>query len=87
MPKAAPVLLYAVLRVVDGDTVEVSYRGGTTVRIIGIDTPETVSPSVPDECGGQAASQVAHELLDDRRIALRFDASQGRYDRYGRTLA
>jgi micrococcal nuclease len=87
VPKAAPVLLYAVVRVIDGDTVEVGYHGGTSVRLIGIDTPETVSPSVPDECGGEAASRVAHELLDGRRVALRFDPSQGRYDRYGRTLA
>ena len=78
---------YAVLRVIDGDTVELDYKGGTTVRVIGIDTPETVSPSVPDECGGQAASKTAHQLLDGERVAIRFDSTQDRRDVYGRLLA
>jgi endonuclease YncB( thermonuclease family) len=78
---------YDVLRVVDGDTVHVAYHGDTTIRLIGIDTPETVSPSVPDECGGQAASNVAHELLDGKRVTVQLDPSQGRLDHFGRTLA
>lgn len=78
---------YSVLRVVDGDTVHVAYHGDTTIRLIGIDTPETVSPSVPDECGGQAASNVAHDLLDGKRVTVQLDASQGRLDHFGRTLA
>ena len=44
-------------RVVDGDTVYVRYRGRTLdVRLIGIDTPETVDPSQPVGCYGKAAS-------------------------------
>jgi len=77
---------YPVLGVIDGDTVEVGYRGGVSVRIIGIDTPETVHPSVADECWGQVASNAATRLLSGRRVSLRFDASQGRLDAYGRTL-
>lgn len=79
--------LYPVLDVVDGDTVKVGYRGETTLRIIGIDTPETVSPTVPVECWGPQASAAAHRLLDGRQVGLVFDASQGRLDKYGRTLA
>ena len=79
--------LYSVLRVVDGDTVEVSYRGGTSIRIIGIDTPETVDPNTPDECGGPAASALASQLLSGRQVRLVFDKSQGRTDYYDRTLA
>jgi len=82
-----PIRRYAVLDVVDGDTVTVGYRGGTSVRVIGIDTPETVHPSVPDECWGARASAAAHRLLAGKRIALVFDATQGRTDTYGRTLA
>ncbi len=78
---------YTVLRVIDGDTVEVAYQGGMSVRIIGIDTPETVSPSVPDECWGQAASDAAVRLLTGKSVALEFDPSQGRRDAYDRTLA
>ncbi len=78
---------HRVLEVVDGDTVKVAYRGETSVRVIGIDTPETVHPSEPVECGGPRASELADELLSRKRVRLIFDRSQGRTDAYGRTLA
>ncbi|MFL6178806.1 MAG: thermonuclease family protein [Actinomycetes bacterium] len=79
---------WQVSRVVDGDTVEVS-KGGRelTVRLIGIDTPETVHPTEPIECYGPEASSFASRVLNDRRVLLEFDPSQGRLDYYGRTLA
>jgi micrococcal nuclease len=77
---------FTVLDVVDGDTVRVDYRGGVSVRVIGIDTPETVSPSVPDECGGQAASNAARKLLTGKSVTMAFDPTQDRADRYGRPL-
>ena len=80
--------LHRVLRVVDGDTVEVAYRGSAvSVRVIGIDTPETVHPSEPVECGGPQASAMASRLLSGTKVRLVFDRSQGRTDYYGRTLA
>lgn len=82
-----PVRFYAVTDVVDGDTVKVAWHGETTLRIIGIDTPETVDPSSPVECGGPRASALATQLLTGRSVHLVFDPSQGRLDRYGRTLA
>lgn len=85
--RRAAATVYAVLRVVDGDTVHVAYHGNTTVRIIGINTPETVDPNEPVECGGPAASREAHKLLDGQRVRLVFDRTQGRLDKYGRTLA
>ena len=75
------------IRVVDGDTVHVAYRGDSSVRLIGIDTPETVDPRKPVECGGPAASSEAHKLLDGKVVRLVFDSTQGRLDKYGRTLA
>jgi micrococcal nuclease len=74
----------AVTRVVDGDTVKV---GTVTVRVIGLDTPETVSPTVPDECGGAEATATAKELLLNEQVALVTDPTQGAKDKYGRTLA
>jgi micrococcal nuclease len=78
---------YSVLEVIDGDTVIISYRGATSIRILGIDTPETVDPNTPDECGGAQASALASKLLSGRQVRLVFDRSQGRTDSYNRTLA
>lgn len=74
-----------VARVVDGDTIKVST--GITLRLIGLDTPETVDPRKPVQCFGREASSHAHELLDNTNVSLEYDPSQGRLDRYGRTLA
>ena len=83
-----PPRLWRVVRVVDGDTVEVAHRGRTeSVRVIGIDTPETVHPTEPVECWGPQASADAERLLRGRRVLLRFDPSQGRRDTYDRLLA
>jgi micrococcal nuclease len=75
-----------VARVIDGDTIEVVTRGRTVdVRLIGVDTPETVHPSEPVECFGPAASQFTTSRLDGRTVQLDFDAE--RTDQYGRVLA
>jgi micrococcal nuclease len=77
----------AVARVVDGDTVDVTLEGQTVrVRLIGIDTPETVDPRKPVECFGREASAKAHEFLDGQTVFLEDDPSQDSVDRYGRAL-
>jgi micrococcal nuclease len=78
---------FAVVDVVDGDTLKVNMPDRTTIRVLGMDTPETVDPRKPVECFGREASQRAHELLDGQSVTLEFDARQGREDRFGRTLA
>jgi micrococcal nuclease len=79
----------AVVRVVDGDTVDVRLPEGRRerVRLIGMDTPETVDPRVPVQCFGREASARAHALLDGQTVGLERDSSQGERDRYGRLLA
>jgi micrococcal nuclease len=76
-----------VTRVVDGDTIEVRLAGGDEedVRYIGIDTPETVKPGTPVQCGGPKAHEVNERLVGGRTVTLRFDAE--RRDIYGRLLA
>ena len=77
-----------VIRVVDGDTIHVNLDGDdVTVRMIGINTPETVKPDSPVGCFGPEASDFAKDSLTGRTVTLEFDDSQGRQDRYGRTLA
>ena len=54
-----------VAHVVDGDTLDVTFahRGRERVRLLGIDTPETVKPRAPVECFGPEASDHTKELL------------------------
>jgi micrococcal nuclease len=76
-----------VLRVVDGDTIQVRLDGGAVerVRYIGIDTPESVKPNTPVQCYAEKASHYNASLVDGRAVTLRLDADQR--DRYGRLLA
>jgi len=53
-----------VLKVVDGDTIEVSLSGRTErVRLIGIDSPEVLDDRKPIQCFGEEASNKAKEIL------------------------
>jgi micrococcal nuclease len=76
-----------VTEVVDGDTIEVELADGSSedVRYVGIDTPETVKPDAPVECGGPRAHHLNERLVSGRAVTLRFDAE--RRDVYGRLLA
>jgi micrococcal nuclease len=78
-----------VLRVVDGDTVDISddVRGRLRVRLLGIDTPETKKPGFTVGCWGPEATEFARSTLEGQRVALITDSTQGLHDRYGRTLA
>lgn len=76
------------VRVVDGDTIVVETRGKErTVRLIGIDTPETKRPRVAVQCGGPEATASLERMLEEAdRVRLLADASQDRVDRFGRLL-
>jgi len=75
-----------VLRVIDGDTIEVSIGGQhEDVRYIGVDTPETVKPGSPVQCYGPRASAENRRLVEGRTVRLVFDRE--RRDAYGRLLA
>jgi endonuclease YncB( thermonuclease family) len=77
-----------IVRVIDGDTIVARAHGRrVTVRLLGIDTPETHSG--PVECGGGAASRhLAPIAPPGSRVRLVTDARSGdTRDRYGRLLA
>ena len=80
---SAPAAAQVVERVVDGDTIVV--RGVGRVRLIGVDTPETVAPGRPVEFFGREAGAFTKRLLEGRSVRLEYDRE--RTDRYGRTLA
>lgn len=68
---------YQIIRIVDGDTVRIDYEGtDTSVRLIGVDTPETVHPNRPEEEYGKEASMFLHNLLQGESVYLRFDAEK-----------
>lgn len=78
-----------VLRVVDGDTIDIrdDTRGRLRIRVLGIDTPETKKPGYTVGCWGPEATQFAKDTLAGQRVAVVYDATQDMHDRYGRTLA
>jgi len=79
---------WLVTHVVDGDTVDLTHNRRTLrVRLIGIDSPETVHPFQPVECFGPEATAFADRRLLGDHVTLEFDPTQGRVDYYGRTLA
>lgn len=81
-------LLYSVVKVVDGDTLSIDMDGKSqTIRLIGLNTPETVDPRKPVECFGKEASNKAKELLIGKKARIEKDPSQGDYDKYQRLLA
>jgi len=82
-----------VVRVIDGDTLKVKLASGpsATVRLIGIDTPETRKPGTPVQCGGlDATARMKKLALRDgagRTVTLKTDPTQDVLDRYDRLLA
>lgn len=87
-----------VVRVVDGDTIDVEVTDRSDgpgagaaaigkryrVRLIGIDTPESVDPRRPVQCFGREASAAASALLDGRDVRLVKDVEEA--DRFDRLL-
>jgi micrococcal nuclease len=76
-----------VVRAVDGDTLEVALDDGPTetVRLIGVDTPETVKPDTAVQCFGPRASAFEHSRVEGRRVRLLTGVEPR--DHYGRLLA
>src|SRR5512139_3444458 len=87
-----PLLAFAaerakVVRVVDGDTIKVKIgRVTETVRLIGVDTPETVHPNRPVEYFGREASTFTKRKAQGKRVWLEDDPECTNRDRYGRLL-
>lgn len=78
---------YLVTKVIDGDTINVLINGKSeTLRLIGVDTPETVDPRKPIQCFGKEASDKARSLLLGKNVLLESDPTQGERDRYQRLL-
>lgn len=75
--------LFIVQRVIDGDTLLLS--NGTRVRLIGVDTPETVHPKKAVQYFGKEASNFTKSLVLGKKVWLEYD--QNSRDKYARLLA
>ena len=79
---------YKIVKVVDGDTVDVEKNGQKMrLRLIGLDTPEIVDLRKPVQCFAKEASDKARQILTGQTVRLEMDPTQGELDKYGRTLA
>jgi micrococcal nuclease len=77
---------YSCIRVVDGDTIVAEIEGKQEkVRLIGVDTPETVHPSKPVEYFGKEASEFTRSMVERKKVKLEYDWQKR--DKYGRLLA
>lgn len=76
-----------VVKVLDGDTLDVDLGGSVErVRLLGIDTPESVKPDTPVECFAKEASSRLRALLPEG-TAVRLARDAEERDRFGRLLA
>jgi len=78
---------YEVVKVIDGDTIKLDIDDEiTSVRLIGIDTPESVHPNkeknVPE---GKLAAEHTKSLAEDKYVYIEY--GEEAHDRYGRVLA
>jgi micrococcal nuclease len=80
---AAAALAQTITRVVDGDTIHVEGIG--SVRLIGVDTPESVDPRKPVEFFAKESSEFTRRMAVGKVARLEFDFQ--RKDKYNRTLA
>jgi micrococcal nuclease len=87
-PNSAELQAYEVVRVIDGDTVVLMVEGReVTVRLIGLDTPETVHPQKPVEVYGKQASRFTRNLLRGESVYVVHEAGKPERDKYRRLLA
>lgn len=79
--------LFDVIKVVDGDTIAVRMNGKSeTIRLIGIDTPETNDPRTGVQCFGKEATAKLKSVIGTR-VSIERDSGEGERDKYDRLLA
>jgi len=81
---------FKVVHIVDGDTIDVDCPDGrfrhTRIRLLGVDTPETVKPNTPVQYYGPEARRFTEQQAYGKIVTLKLDRMRTR-DRYNRLLA
>ncbi|MVQ39773.1 thermonuclease family protein [Paenibacillus anseongensis] len=89
VPADSKMIPAKIVRVVDGDTMKVSFQESgkvkeETIRLLLVDTPESVAPDKPVQPFALEASKFAKDTLTDKDVRLELDVSER--DKYGRLL-
>ena len=80
-------IMVQVERVIDDDTIRVRHQGKNyTVRLIGVDAPETKHPTKAVQYFGREASAFTKAALEGKTVLLQKDRTGDTVDRYGRWL-
>ena len=78
---------YRITSAADGDTIKVDMNGKTeSIRLIGVDTPESVKPNSPVQCFAHEASDFTKKSLGGKTVRLEADPTGDNRDRYDRLL-
>lgn len=81
---------FTVARIIDGDTLDIDCPDGryyrTRIRLLGVDTPETVKPNTPVQHFGPEAGRFTKSAAMGRTVTLKLDRAKTR-DTYNRLLA
>lgn len=87
IPESNNIRQVQVLRVIDGDTFRLPKENGVKqrVRLIGVNTPESVRPNFPVEYLGPESKEFLQKLIEGRTVTLEFE--ERKYDRHKRILA
>jgi micrococcal nuclease len=79
--------LYSINHFIDGDTISVNMNGAAqSIRLIGVDTPETHKPNMPVQCYGEAAAAFTKATIGNDRVRLIADSESDDRDVYGRLV-
>jgi micrococcal nuclease len=83
----APPGSYIVKQSIDGDTFQIVMDGKKeSVRLIGVDTPETHKPNTAVQCYGPEAADFTRRTVEGKAVRLEADPTNDNRDRYGRLL-
>jgi len=83
---AIPTAAY-VTKVIDGDTVKVEIAGQPeTIRLVGINTPETAGSPAGAQCYGDEATEYLRTLVEGQAVTVIVDSTQADRDQYSRLL-
>lgn len=76
---------YQVVRIIDGDTFEIKYKGKlTSVQLIGVDAPETMRSKQRQETYGEEATEYLQDFLLDKVVNIHYDETER--DKHDRIL-